>query len=114
MDVTLHKLPCQEVMLGFEDAKGVPHAETDFKFARVPTDFLAREPRALAALRANPFDPVWAPRASADITTPGCRVIGTALLRRTAGVFFIAAPRSPMATPDGRFMMGVSPDVMAR
>jgi hypothetical protein len=106
-----------ELLVVAEDAKGVPYEESRVKISKAPwtPGLAARAPlfgggpfgfgRGAAGADVSP------PGASAS--APGCRVAGTIRVRKVAGVFYVAAPRS-LTNMDGRLAFTIAPDVMAR
>ena len=131
LDLTFHALQCKDVSLVSEDAKGVPYEEARLALTKTPvlTAGGAGSAAAAGAGAASAFAPggadaaaAAAAAAAADAAAPGggssgggarlgCRVAGTARVRRVAGHIHVAAPRS-LSSMEGRLVFSIAPDVL--
>jgi len=122
LDLTFHALACKDVNLVSEDAKGVPYEESRLAVTRTPVVVTAAAgassafapggaaDAAAAAAAAGQAD-AGAGAAGAAGSRFGCRVAGTARVRRVAGNLHVSAPRS-LGNVDGRLVFSISPDVL--
>lgn len=90
-----------------EDSKGIPYDEAHVRVVRMPIS-LGTDARIAKTLANNPR----APGLSDANASPGCRVSAMMRLKKVAGDFHIAAPRS-LVQMDGHYGYAIPPEILA-
>ena len=103
LDMVFHNLTCKDIIVAAEDAKGIPYEDTRIKINKIPITTTI-DPR---IKRDNPDLLI-----NTNNNNGGCRITGTVLVRKVAGVIYIAAART-LTNMDGRLAFIIPPETMA-
>lgn len=107
MDVVFPALACKDIVLAAEDAKGIPYEETRIRISKIPITTTI-DPR----IKQQQQTQQQTQQENIKENTEGCRLTGSVLVRKVAGVIYVAAART-LTNMDGRLAFIIPPETMA-